>query len=244
MQGARTAADISAGVAADAKAARDNTSGVNLDEEAARLIQYQQSYQAAAKILQVAQTVFDALLDAGPPQRTTHDESPPPKPSTPASTRCSDASANLVDAQQQLTSGKRVERASDDPTAAARAERALSAIGRADASQRALEASRNAMSMTEARSAMRANCCSRRARRWSRPATPATATPSGARSPTSCAACARNCSAVANRGDGAGGFLFARAGRRRAAVRRCTPAASRSSACPAPARSLPASRCR
>jgi flagellar hook-associated protein 1 len=64
VQGARTAADISAGVAADARAVRDNTSGVNLDEEAARLIQYQQSYQAAAKILQVAQSVFDALLDA------------------------------------------------------------------------------------------------------------------------------------------------------------------------------------
>ena len=33
-----------------------------IDEEAARLIQYQQSYQAAAKMLQVAQTVFDTLL--------------------------------------------------------------------------------------------------------------------------------------------------------------------------------------
>jgi flagellar hook-associated protein 1 FlgK len=64
VQGARTAADISASVASDAQAARDNTSGVNLDEEAARLIQYQQSYQAAAKILQVAQSVFDTLLDA------------------------------------------------------------------------------------------------------------------------------------------------------------------------------------
>lgn len=64
VQTAHTAADIAATVAADAKAARDNTSGVNLDEEAARLIQYQQSYQAAAKILQVAQQVFDALLAA------------------------------------------------------------------------------------------------------------------------------------------------------------------------------------
>ena len=40
-------------------------SGVNLDEEAARLIQYQQSYQAAAKMLQVAQSVFDTLLQIG-----------------------------------------------------------------------------------------------------------------------------------------------------------------------------------
>ena len=37
--------------------------GVNLDEEAARLIQYQQSYQAAAKVLQVAQALFDTLLN-------------------------------------------------------------------------------------------------------------------------------------------------------------------------------------
>ena len=63
VQTARTAADISA-VAADAAQAQvDSASGVNLDEEAARLLQFQQSYQAAAKILQVAQSVFDTLLE-------------------------------------------------------------------------------------------------------------------------------------------------------------------------------------
>ena len=51
--------------------------------------------------------------------------------------------------QQQLTSGKRIESASDDPTAAARAERALAAIGRVEANQRALEASRNSMTLAE-----------------------------------------------------------------------------------------------
>jgi len=55
----------------------------------------------------------------------------------------------LAQAQLQLTSGKRVQRASDDPTAAARAERALAAVARADADQRALQASRNAMTLTE-----------------------------------------------------------------------------------------------
>jgi flagellar hook-associated protein 3 FlgL len=55
----------------------------------------------------------------------------------------------LAEAQMQLTSGKRVQRASDDPTAAARAERALAAIARSSADQRALEASRNAMRLTE-----------------------------------------------------------------------------------------------
>lgn len=55
----------------------------------------------------------------------------------------------LTRAQEQLTSGKRVDKPSDDPAAAARAERALAAITRSDASQRALDASRNAMAMTE-----------------------------------------------------------------------------------------------
>ncbi len=63
VQAARTAADISAAAASAAQAQVDAESGVNLDEEAARLLQYQQSYQAAAKILQVAQSVFDTLLN-------------------------------------------------------------------------------------------------------------------------------------------------------------------------------------
>jgi len=55
----------------------------------------------------------------------------------------------LQEQQQQLTSGKRIATASDDPTGAARAERALAAIGRVDANQRALEASRNSMTLAE-----------------------------------------------------------------------------------------------
>jgi flagellar hook-associated protein 3 FlgL len=55
----------------------------------------------------------------------------------------------LADSQTQLTSGKRVLRASDDPADAARAERALAMIARSDANQRALDASRNAMQLTE-----------------------------------------------------------------------------------------------
>jgi len=39
--------------------------GVNLDEEAARLIQYQQGYQAAAKVLQTAQTMLDTIIGLG-----------------------------------------------------------------------------------------------------------------------------------------------------------------------------------
>ncbi|HPM25165.1 MAG TPA: flagellar basal body rod C-terminal domain-containing protein [Phycisphaerae bacterium] len=62
VQSARAAADLSTAVADDAELSRSSRSGVNLDEEAARLIQYQQSYQAAAKMLQVAQSIFETLL--------------------------------------------------------------------------------------------------------------------------------------------------------------------------------------
>ena len=55
----------------------------------------------------------------------------------------------LTTAQEQLTSGKRVLRASDDPAAAATAERALAAESRAVSRQRALDASRHAMQLAE-----------------------------------------------------------------------------------------------
>lgn len=55
----------------------------------------------------------------------------------------------LVASQTQLTSGKRVQRASDDPAAAAQAERALAWQARVQTQQRALDASRNAMQLTE-----------------------------------------------------------------------------------------------
>jgi flagellar hook-associated protein 1 FlgK len=64
VQSATTAHDTSSHVAAAAEQQRAQVAGVNLDEEAAKLIQFQQSYQAAAKVLQVAQTLFDTLLDA------------------------------------------------------------------------------------------------------------------------------------------------------------------------------------
>ncbi len=64
VQGGKTAASISGAVASQSESARANKAGVNLDEEAAKLIQFQQSYQAAAKILQVAQAIFDTMLQA------------------------------------------------------------------------------------------------------------------------------------------------------------------------------------
>lgn len=45
-----------------ARASQQSVSGVNLDEEAAKLIQYQQSYQAAARAMQIASSLFDDIL--------------------------------------------------------------------------------------------------------------------------------------------------------------------------------------
>jgi flagellar hook-associated protein 1 FlgK len=64
-QGAAAAADTSAAVAARTMEALTSEVGVNLDEEAARLIQYQQAFQAAAKMLQTAQSVMDMLVELG-----------------------------------------------------------------------------------------------------------------------------------------------------------------------------------
>ncbi len=56
---------------------------------------------------------------------------------------------DMSDSQVQLTSGKRLNRASDDPAAAARAERALATTARVDASQRGVQASDVLMAQTE-----------------------------------------------------------------------------------------------
>jgi flagellar hook-associated protein 1 FlgK len=45
-------------------AAMDSVSGVNLDEEAANLLKYQQAYQAAAQLIRIADTMFQTLLNA------------------------------------------------------------------------------------------------------------------------------------------------------------------------------------
>jgi flagellar hook-associated protein 1 FlgK len=50
---------------AQATGAQQSVSGVNLDEEAANLLKYQQAYQAAGKVMQIASTLFDTLLSLG-----------------------------------------------------------------------------------------------------------------------------------------------------------------------------------
>ncbi|SIS46799.1 flagellar hook-associated protein FlgK [Neptunomonas antarctica] len=44
--------------------AKASIAGVNLDEEAAKLVQFQQAYQASAQLIKASQTLFDTLLNS------------------------------------------------------------------------------------------------------------------------------------------------------------------------------------
>jgi len=61
---AKSAASTESALLEQSISARDSAQGVNLDEEAANLIRYQQAYQAAAQVIAVADEVFQTLLNA------------------------------------------------------------------------------------------------------------------------------------------------------------------------------------
>ena len=63
-QSVQLAEKLSSTVAKNLEMDRTAVSGVNLDEEAARLLQYQQAYQASSKVIQIAQSLFDSVLNA------------------------------------------------------------------------------------------------------------------------------------------------------------------------------------
>jgi flagellar hook-associated protein 1 FlgK len=62
VQSVQFSLEASQSIASNMSAQKAKVSSVNLDEEAARLMQFQQAYQASAKILQVAQRVMDTML--------------------------------------------------------------------------------------------------------------------------------------------------------------------------------------
>jgi flagellar hook-associated protein 1 FlgK len=64
VQSANYAADISSTIATNLEKDRTAISGVSLDEEAAKLLQYQQAYQASAKMIQIANSIFDTLIQS------------------------------------------------------------------------------------------------------------------------------------------------------------------------------------
>ncbi len=63
-QSANYTAEVSSNISQNLETARTGVSGVNLDEEAAKLLQYQQAYQASSKMIQISQTLFDNLMQS------------------------------------------------------------------------------------------------------------------------------------------------------------------------------------
>lgn len=63
-QQAQANASAQKAVNASATDTRNNLSGVNLDEEAAKMVQYQQAYSACAQLIQASNTMFNTLITA------------------------------------------------------------------------------------------------------------------------------------------------------------------------------------
>jgi len=61
----KVAATTQDSVTSQIKASQQAISGVNQDEETANLLMFQQMYQANAKVIQTASTIFDTILGIG-----------------------------------------------------------------------------------------------------------------------------------------------------------------------------------
>jgi len=61
---AQVTAEAQAALLTQAQESRDAISGVNLDEEAANLVRFQQAYQAIAQVISAAETTFQTLMNA------------------------------------------------------------------------------------------------------------------------------------------------------------------------------------
>lgn len=62
VQNSKYAAQVSSSIASGLAGDKASVAGVSLDEEAGKLLMYQQAYQASAKMIQVAQGIFDTLI--------------------------------------------------------------------------------------------------------------------------------------------------------------------------------------
>lgn len=114
----------------------------------------------------------------------------------------------LAEAQLQLTSGKRVNRASDDPAAAARAERALAAEQRSKTSLRAVDASRTNMTMTESTLGSATELLQQAREALVAAGNPSYSDAERARLGDAIASMRAQLFALANQADGAGRYLF------------------------------------
>lgn len=61
---AQATSEAQAALLTQAQESRDAVSGVNLDEEAANLLRFQQAYQAIAQVITAAETTFQTLINA------------------------------------------------------------------------------------------------------------------------------------------------------------------------------------
>ena len=61
---AKTDSDATTAILTQAKGARDSLSGVDLDEESANLVKYQQYYTASSQIIKAAQQIFSTLINS------------------------------------------------------------------------------------------------------------------------------------------------------------------------------------
>ncbi|MEZ2416821.1 flagellar hook-associated protein FlgK [Luteibacter sp. RCC_6_2] len=61
---ANTALDAQQSILDQAMASQQSLSGVNMDEEAANLLRFQQAYAASAQVINAANTIFDSLMTA------------------------------------------------------------------------------------------------------------------------------------------------------------------------------------
>ena len=110
--------------------------------------------------------------------------------------------------QEQMTSGKRVARASDDPVAAARAERALASQTRAAADQRAVEASRNTITQAESALGAAGEMLLKVRDLMVSAGNPSYSDAERQHLADAIRGLRQDLLGVANRGDGAGGYLF------------------------------------
>ena len=63
VQASKLSLDSASNILDAAEASQSEFAGVNLDEVAARLLEFQQAYQASARILQTAKELFQSLIE-------------------------------------------------------------------------------------------------------------------------------------------------------------------------------------
>ncbi len=114
----------------------------------------------------------------------------------------------LNESHERVSSGKRILRASDDPGATARAERALATSARSDANQRGLEASRNAMLQAESALGDATNLLQHARELIVQAGNPINTDAQRQTLASAIRDTRKQLLETANRGDGAGGFLF------------------------------------